>query len=70
MAKRRHSTLGKRLIASAKEMSAHAKGEVKLQEYEVRSAKALAAEARRQSLAASRVTTEDEAFWEKQSGDA
>ena len=32
----RHSALGRRLIASAKEMVAHAKGEVKLTEYEVR----------------------------------
>jgi DNA-binding transcriptional regulator YiaG len=36
MAKRRHSALGKRLIASAKEMVAHAKGELKLEEYEVK----------------------------------
>lgn len=36
MAKRKHSALGKRLIASAKEMVAHAKGELKLEEYEVR----------------------------------
>jgi len=34
--KRGHSALGRRLIASAKEMVAHAKGEVKLTEYEVR----------------------------------
>jgi putative transcriptional regulator len=36
MARRRHSALGKRLIASAEETVAHAKGELKLQEYEVR----------------------------------
>jgi hypothetical protein len=36
MAKRHHSALGKRLIASAKEMIAHAKGELELEEYEVR----------------------------------
>jgi len=36
MAKRRHSALGKRLIASAKEMVAHAKGELKLHVYEVK----------------------------------
>lgn len=34
--KRHHSALGKQLIASAKEMVAHAKGELKLEEYEVR----------------------------------
>ena len=31
MAKRKHSALGKRLIASAKEMVAHAKGELRLE---------------------------------------
>jgi putative transcriptional regulator len=36
MAKKKHSALGKRLIASAKEMVAHARGELKLEEYEVR----------------------------------
>jgi len=36
MAKRRHSALGKRLIASAKEMVTHAKCELRLQAYEVR----------------------------------
>ena len=36
MAKKKHSALGRRLIASAKEMVAHARGELKLQEYEVR----------------------------------
>jgi hypothetical protein len=36
MAKRRHSALGKRLIASAKEMVAHGKGELKLEVYEVK----------------------------------
>ena len=36
MTAKRHSALGKRLIASAKEMVAHAKGELKLEEYEVR----------------------------------
>ena len=35
-AKSRHSALGQRLIASAKEMVAHAKGDLKLEEYEVR----------------------------------
>ena len=34
--KRRHSQLGRRLIASAKEMVAHATGELKLKEYEVK----------------------------------
>ena len=34
--KKRHSALGRRLIASAKEMVAHAKGELKLEEYEVK----------------------------------
>jgi putative transcriptional regulator len=36
MAKKKHSALGKRLIASAKEMVAHARGELELEEYEVR----------------------------------
>ncbi len=36
MANKKHSALGKRLIASAKEMVAHAKGEVKLDIYEVK----------------------------------
>ena len=36
MAIRKHSALGKRLIASAREMVAHAKGELKLDVYEVR----------------------------------
>jgi DNA-binding transcriptional regulator YiaG len=36
MAKRKHSALGRRLIASAKEMAAHAKGELKLEEEDVR----------------------------------
>jgi putative transcriptional regulator len=36
MAKKRHSALGKRLIASAKEMVAHAKGEIELDSYEVK----------------------------------
>lgn len=36
MKAKRHSALGRRLITSAKEMVAHAKGELKLQEYEVR----------------------------------
>ena len=39
MAKKKHSALGKRLIASAKEMVAHARGEAKLEEYEVFSRK-------------------------------
>jgi hypothetical protein len=34
--KRKHSALGKRLIASAREMVAHAKGELKLEVEEVR----------------------------------
>ncbi len=34
MAKKKHSALGKRLIASAKEMVAHAKGALELDEYE------------------------------------
>jgi hypothetical protein len=40
--KRKHSALGKRLIASAKEMVAHAKGELKLEEYEVKVRRRLA----------------------------
>ena len=36
MAKKKNSALGKRLIASAKEMVAHARGELELDEYEVR----------------------------------
>lgn len=36
MAKKKHSALGKRLIASAKEMVAHAKGELELDEYEIK----------------------------------
>ena len=36
VAKKKHSALGKRLIASAKEMVAHAKGELKLDIYEVK----------------------------------
>src|SRR3984893_15875880 len=36
MANRKHSALGKRLIASAKEMVAHAKGELELDTYEVK----------------------------------
>ena len=32
MAKKKHSVLGKRLIAAAKEMVAHARGELKLEE--------------------------------------
>ena len=36
MKPKQHSALGKRLIASAKEMVAHAKGELKLEGYEVR----------------------------------
>ena len=35
MAKKKHSALGKRLIASAKEVVAHARGEVKLEEVRV-----------------------------------
>ena len=35
MAKKQHSALGKRLIASAKEMAAHAKGQRDLDVYEV-----------------------------------
>ena len=35
MAKKKHSALGKRLIASAKEMAAHAKGRLDLDVYEV-----------------------------------
>lgn len=35
MAKKKHSALGKRLIASAKEMAAHAKGRVDLDVHEV-----------------------------------
>ena len=36
VAKKKHSALGKRLIASAKEMVAHTKGEMKLDIYEVK----------------------------------
>lgn len=36
MAKRKHSALGKRLIAAAKEMVAHAKGEIELDTHEVK----------------------------------
>ena len=36
MAKKKRSALGKRLIASAKEMAAHARGELQLDEYEVK----------------------------------
>jgi len=36
MSKKKHSALGKRLIASAKEMVAHAKGELKLETYQVK----------------------------------
>jgi len=36
MVKKKHSALGKRLIASAQEMAAHAKGQLKLEEYEVK----------------------------------
>ena len=36
MAKKKHSALGKRLIASAKEMVPHAKGELRLEAYEVK----------------------------------
>jgi putative transcriptional regulator len=36
MANRKHSALGKRLIASAKEMVAHANGEIELDAYEVK----------------------------------
>jgi len=36
MAKKKRSTLGKRLIASAKEMVAHVKGEIDLDTYEVK----------------------------------
>lgn len=36
VANKKHSALGKRLIASAKEMAAHAKGELKLDVYEVK----------------------------------
>ncbi len=36
MATKKQSTLGKRLIASAKEMVAHAKGEIELDTYEVK----------------------------------
>lgn len=36
MAKKKHSALGKRLIESAKEMVSHARGELELEEYEVR----------------------------------
>ncbi len=36
MAKRHYSALGKRLIPSAKEMVAHAKGELEFEGYEVR----------------------------------
>jgi len=36
MPKKKHSALGRRLIASAKEMVAHAKGELKLEVEEVR----------------------------------
>lgn len=35
MAKKKHSALGKRLIAAAKEMVAHARGEVRLEEVRV-----------------------------------
>lgn len=38
MAKKKHSALGKRLIAAAKEMVAHAKGELKLEEVQLPSA--------------------------------
>lgn len=36
MAKKKHSALGRRMIASAREMAAHARGELDLQEYQVR----------------------------------
>jgi hypothetical protein len=36
MAKKKHSALGRRLIASAKEMVAHVKGERELDEYELK----------------------------------
>lgn len=36
MAKKKHSALGKRLIASAKEMAAHAKGRLHLEGYRSR----------------------------------
>jgi putative transcriptional regulator len=36
MTKKKHSALGKRLIASAKEMVAHAKGEIELDTYDVK----------------------------------
>jgi putative transcriptional regulator len=36
VAKKKHSALGKRLIAAAKEMVSHARGELELEEYEVR----------------------------------
>jgi hypothetical protein len=35
MAKKKHSALGKRLIAAAKEMVAHARGELELEEVRV-----------------------------------
>jgi hypothetical protein len=35
MAKKKHSAQGKRLIASAKEMVAHARGELKLEEVQL-----------------------------------
>jgi len=35
MAKKKHSALGKRLIASAQEMAAHAKGRLDIEVYEV-----------------------------------
>src|SRR5258708_3491577 len=35
MAKKKHSALGKRLIASAKEMAAHAKGRLDLDVYQI-----------------------------------
>ncbi len=36
MPKKKQSALGKRLIASAKEMVAHAKGEIELDTYEIK----------------------------------
>lgn len=36
MTKKKTTVLGKRLIASAKEMAAHAKGEIELDTYEVK----------------------------------
>jgi hypothetical protein len=35
MAKKKHSALGKRLVAEAKEMVAHTKGEIELDTYAV-----------------------------------